>query len=810
MENTQLMKTIYPKQRNQRFFLYSLGIILLAFNSGCSNISNKIPDFGHDLKETIAKKIDFKGNAIPSSDLKPVQSFKSSEMSRPDLVFAQKHFRLGNFEVAEYYFTKALLQYPQDPDALRELSWSYFYHKNYVMALKYFRKAQTFYPKSAGLLIGKGWTLFALKRYEEAISSFRKAEEYTGSRRQIFKGLAYSFLLMNRQDEARNEFLKIYSKLETDSLIEAGNQWFAESASPSPEIFSFLAEKSTLFSLPIEFPRHRTSLLGFEEESPDSLNEPWRLYGREFYGWAIESFQKEIANGNDTVDARNGLAWSYLRANKINEAEAVFDDILKYLPLFPGALKGKLEVQKAKAEKSAIPKFYFDKNKDQIAEVEFSNLAKKFPNWSLPLIHLGKLKLKGKQLNKAWELFQSAKKLSPDDPEVKNGLDAVLKQLRPKLYKAQLLMEKGDFKKASHIYFDYIDENRNNSSDSFLPTAYNQLGWGQFYKKQYDLASKKFQISLKDADLKIDSAKGAGMSAYNEGDFKKAEELLNIAYRANPEIKEVAYLYDQSVRKGWSWDKAFVYFKDEIRKFPLRASIYMEMGWLIYKQPNPNLAIEYFSKAISLDPEVAVNQEFDQLLRKERFGWQVYNQMGWAFYQKKQFQKSMQMFNIALMREPNRSEARMGLAYNYFQLDRLKKSAELLKQTLALNPTPNPVWETVSNEIGKLKMQGTARTKLGRIYISQGRYQEALNQFRKVLQRLPELPEALDGLGWSLLHLNRLMEARSAFVHSIKVEPLNNQSHIGLGRVKQSMAREKMGQAKLLSTRLEKNNPQAK
>ncbi len=795
---------------NRHLYIQIFGMICLVFSAGCGSISKTLPDFGQSLTETIKNKIAFTRNAVPAKDLELPKATNASGKSDPDLLFAQKHFRLGNFEVAEYYFTKALVASPQDPDVIRELSWTYFYQKNYTKALKSFRRGQTFAPKSANILIGRGWTLFALKRYEEAISSFQKAEEYAQDRRQVIKGLGFCLLLMNRQDEARREFLKIYSEQEIAGLIEEGNQWFAESSSPAPEIFSFQSDKFTLFTLPAEFPRHLTALLGFTEESSSSLDEPWRLYRKNFFDWAIEAFQKEIESGNDNVDSRNGLAWSYLGANRVAEAEAVFDDILKFLPLFSGALKGKVEVQRAKMEKANVPLFYFDRGKDQIAEIEYEDLAKKFPDWPHPIIQLGKLKLRGKEWKEAWGLFQKAKKIKPQSSEVKNGLDMALRELNPKLYKAQKLMESGDYKKASHIYFDYIDENKNNPSDPFLATAYNQLGWGQFRKKQYDLAEQKFEIAKKDADLLVDSTKGAGMSAFNAGNFSKAENFLNIAYRADPRAKDVAYLYDRSVRKGLPEGEAMHYFENEIKNFPLRASIYMEMGWLIYQQHNRNLAVEYFSKAITLDPDIAVNHEFDELLKAERFGWQIYNQMGWAYFQKKKFSQSIQMFNIALAREPNRSEARMGLAYNYYQLADLDRSSELLRQTLVLNPTPKFVWETVSNAIGSVKMQTTARTKMGRIYLAKNRNQEALNQFRKVLQRAPDLPEALDGLGWALFKLNRLMEARSVFSRAIKIEPLNNQSHIGLSRVKQSIAREKMDSANLFSTRLNKSNPQAK
>ena len=47
----------------------------------------------------------------------------------------------------------------------------------------------------------------------------------------------------------------------------------------------------------------------------------------------------------------------------------------------------------------------------------------------------------------------------------------------------------------------------------------------------------------------------------------------------------------------------------------------MGLGWLHYKNKNPDLGVEYFLKAISLDPKFALTEEFRNLLKKERFGW---------------------------------------------------------------------------------------------------------------------------------------------------------------------------------------------
>ena len=70
--------------------------------------------------------------------------------------------------------------------------------------------------------------------------------------------------------------------------------------------------------------------------------------------------------------------------------------------------------------------------------------------------------------------------------------------------------------------------------------------------------------------------------------------------------------------------------------------------------------------------------------------------------------------------------------------------------------------------------------------------QEALVQFIQELELRPEQPDALDGLGWTYLKLDRLAEARATFDRAIRYQPLNNQSIKGLMQVKKELARQRL------------------
>ncbi|MBC8285173.1 MAG: tetratricopeptide repeat protein [Nitrospinae bacterium] len=322
------------------------------------------------------------------------------------------------------------------------------------------------------------------------------------------------------------------------------------------------------------------------------------------------------------------------------------------------------------------------------------------------------------------------------------------------------------------------------------------MGWSQFQKRQYGYAIEKFTKSIEHEDYKVDASKGLGLSLYALNEFQEAIPYLETALRHDPGNKELAYKLDWSILQTEPPQDAINYFEKIKNEHPLLASPYMALGWIHYKHRNPDLAIEYFLKAISLDPDFALTPEFIKLISKERFGWQVYNSLGWTYFQNGKNNKAMTMFKKSLEIQPNRSEARKGLGYIYFHLGHLREAEQMLEQCLALNPTPNPVFELITdnNAIAPFTVQTTPRTKLGRIHLINGNIQKAIGQFTEELRLHPDQPDAYDGLGWAYLAQKRELEARAAFTMAIRLEPLNNSAQKGLRQAKQSIAEKRLSQ----------------
>ncbi len=711
-----------------------------------------------------------------------------------DIQFARHQFNRREFAVAEFYIKKTLASQPENHEAIQLLPWTYFFQKRFDKALTAFGQAHTLYKKDPTPLLGMGWCYFSLKQYQKALASFERAERFAPHSYEVHKGMAFTHLQQKRNKLAQEELAKIFPPTAVNELLE---MWQARDRNNAHwEIVPSSPESSSIFALSVEFPRYRSLLLGMPAKDTATLDSAWTRFHQGKYSKAADFFDDLATAKFPNLDAVNGLAWSLLHSKQINKSEKIFKEILERYPHFLGAFRGLQEVQEIKKRQAVYVQYYMDLGKYQLAAEKLDSLLSRYSDWAHLYNQYGKVFLARSKYDKARDYFLKAQEISPNDSATQLGLEQVQLALDKQLYKADQAFKKGDYKTATLIYYDYVDTaDVDWPRDQYSPAhAYNGLGWSQFQKKQYEYAIGKFLKSIEHEDFKVSSAKGLGLSLYAIKNYQDAIPYLETALKHDPENKDIAYKLDWSILRSEPLNSSQKYFEKILKDHPLRASPYMALGWIHYNWQNPDLGVEYFLKAISLDPDFALTPEFLQLLKKERFGWQVYNSLGWTYYQKQLYDKAMQMFRISLKIQPNKSEARKGMGYIYFRLGKNALALSMLEQCLALNPEPNPVFERVTgtNAIAPFQMQTTARTKLGRIYYIQDDILQAINLFNEEIRRNSGQPSAYDGLGWAYLKQGRALEARSAFTTAIHLEPLNNSAQMGLKKAKQVITEKRL------------------
>jgi len=819
--------------------------------SGCNTLQNIVTPINDSLSSAIkrgANKTFSSAKALATN-----LSIKSS--SNRDLRFALQQFNQSNFEVAEFYLKKTLVKFPDNPTAIKLLPWAYFYQKQYDKALTTFKRTKALYRKNPDPLIGMGWCYFALRSYDQAVEQFENAKKLDGDYYQINKGGGFAHLKMSRRLEATDNFSKIYNPSQIKVIFELWAAWHEEDEDELIDILPDSTESLSLFTHPVETPRYPGLLLGLPKNQNPSINHAWNAFFKGKFKKASNYFE-DASGYTESPDAKNGLAWSHLKSKEIKEASVLFKEILQTWPNFIGAIEGINELESLKRKQAIHADYYLGINKLAIAEKKYKEIKNRHPNWQYPHTQLGKLNLARKDYLYARDHFLNALDLAPSDKEAKAGIDEVRKVTDSNLFQADQALKSGDYKKAALLYADYIEEYKPNASslisldktlfhlgfmddpwkeystkqmqntqpnsffsqvlnklglrdssrDNFRPAsafsssslahAYNGLGWSQYYKKKYIQAAEKFKVARTDREYFLDSSRGLGLALYKIGKFKQAANNLKLVVKSNPDQLNLAYKLDMSILMSWDVASARKYFLKNLVHYPLRSSLYMGLGWLNYRGKNPDLGIEYFLKAISLDPKFALTDEFKTLLSKERFSWQIYNKFGWAYYEKHDHKNAIIMFQNSLEEQPNKSESRNGMGYALNKLGKLTESVKYLNQVLELNNDPNPVKEMISgdNTISPYSATTTTRTTLGHILLKQGKPYEAIALFKDELELRPNLAVAHDGLGWSYLELNQLTQSRTAFKAALKAQPLSYLTHEGLREVKKKIADIKLSQ----------------
>ena len=405
---------------------------------------------------------------------------------------------------------------------------------------------------------------------------------------------------MDRKSDAEKEFSKTYTPLQINTIFSLWADWHEKGDDVLIDIFPDSPEALSLFTLPVEYPRYPSILLGLTKNKDPAIDQAWNTFKEGSFEKALGEFD-DISVDTGSPDVKNGLAWSYLKNKEIKIATKLFREILQTWPNFIGALQGKKEIENIKRRQARHADQYFDLNKLEIAEIKYEKLQSKYPHWEYSHIQLGKLKLARKDYLSARKHFLDALDLAPNDPAAKTGIEEVRKVIDSRLFQADQALNSGDYKTAALMYAEYIEEYKPNASSilnfsktlhelglavgpwdeysteqkpstpsvsifsqildkiglrdagrnkarqvmppsgSSLAHAYNGLGWSQYHKKKYLQAAKKFKIARADREYFLESSQGLGLALYEAGDFRQAANALKFVVQAYPNQLSLAY-----------------------------------------------------------------------------------------------------------------------------------------------------------------------------------------------------------------------------------------------------------------------------
>jgi tetratricopeptide (TPR) repeat protein len=183
---------------------------------------------------------------------------------------------------------------------------------------------------------------------------------------------------------------------------------------------------------------------------------------------------------------------------------------------------------------------------------------------------------------------------------------------------------------------------------------------------------------------------------------------------------------------------------------------YNNLGYMLVTQGQTAKAVEYFQKALQIDPNYA----------------EANNNLGEELFREKKYVEAMEHYRRAIVANPNFAEAHNNLASVLFIQGKLDEAIVQYQKAIQLN----------TDFAG-------AHNNLGEAFKSQGRLYEAIDEYQQAIAIKPDYVIALDNLASALFIQGKLDEASKEFQRTLELVPNSVHVHYQLGLVLQSRGR---------------------
>lgn len=207
------------------------------------------------------------------------------------------------------------------------------------------------------------------------------------------------------------------------------------------------------------------------------------------------------------------------------------------------------------------------------------------------------------------------------------------------------------------------------------------------------------------------------------------------------------------------WKDDITLWEDVVRKSPLNARGYNNLGAAYKKEGRIEDAIAKYKTAIMLYPDYA---------------GALYN-LGVAYDKMGRTNEAIEKYKTALRLDPDISDAHYNLGLAYARQARTNEAMEEFRTTLRLSP-----------EYAK------AHGSLGAVYVRQGRLNEAIVEYVSALRLKPDDATVHGGLGFAYYTQGRLNEAIEQYKAGLRLQPDDAGLHneLGLAYARQGRAGE--------------------
>jgi tetratricopeptide (TPR) repeat protein len=528
------------------------------------------------------------------------------------------------------------------------------------------------------------------------------------------------------------------------------------------------------------------------------------VYGRsELATKAIEEYRLAIEADPSSEYLTSGLAELYAKTGRIRDAVSEAQDILKRDPnnLEAHKLLGRIylrslgDMQSGNGSSSVL----------KLAIEQYEQIVKIEPNNVDDHLLLGRLYRLNNDLNKAENEFKTAVKLQPDSEEAVTTL-------------AYLYNEEGDATRAVQVLSSVPDDGRS-------AKMYSALGYTYEQQKQYKDAINAYRHAIELDRDNLDAIRGLAENLMNDGQSEAALEQYKVIADANPEDAQTYLHMAEIYRKTGKFDlalenlkKAETMVQDSIEVPYNMAAVYQAQGRydeaaqtlqdLLKKTEKPDNSYtqgERNNRAVFLErlgtvyrdegkyPE-AVDAFRKMIALGDDNAVRGYQQVIDTYREAKQWQQATAAAKEAVQKLPNDRGLQMVYAAQLADTGQPDKALADVHALLKGTPEDRDVYITLAQMNTRLKRWDDAQAALDKaeqlstkpddkeyVYFLRGssferqkKYEQAEEQFRKVLAIDPQNAMTLNYLGYMLADRGvKLDEALTLIRKAVDLDPAN-------------------------------------
>ncbi len=452
-------------------------------------------------------------------------------------------------------------------------------------------------------------------------------------------------------------------------------------------------------------------------------------------------FEKSLRQNPKNVESHTYLGIIADQSGDFEQAEKHFSLAAKYNP-------------KSASARNNYGAILLRQKKNQLAQTEFTASLRLNPDQSNALINLAQIKFEENttaSLNESLILFERADALTSDFLIARSLLITSLKLKKNELansyyekYKTRLEQSveakndlSGRLEIGTVLYEAKLLELAEQEVKEYLVITPNDktaiLLLGNIYLARKDINSAGKTLEMAVAQNNATAAIYSLLSTVYEksGHFENAIPAMRLAIQLEPESEIYRFQYGLLLTNAEAPAAAIIRLDEALKAFPNSSRIWLAKG-IAYLKDNKNVeAIQSIEKALGIDAKFA----------------QAYAYLGLAQMQIAQYDKAVIEYEKALNLNPNISIVHQMIA------------EALLQKTDADNPR---IESELKKSIAADAQYIPAYSLLGKFYIRNQRWLEALDAFDKVLKIDPNSADAYYQLGRIYTRLKRKTEASEA------------------------------------------------